>query len=238
MEDVSWLIKIMETNGFPIGQSGAQLLDSYVRKLLQWNKKINLISRQTEKAIWSQHILASISFLFKLEISNNSSMVDIGTGGGLPGIPLAILNPECRFTLIDSIHKKTRALKNIVDELSLSNVNVVCGRAEELAGEKDLRQQFTYTIARAVAPMADIVRWSKPFLATFREHPVRQEKRNAGRTIIERGSVLMLKGGDLRSEIEETRIRHEPHSVQTHQLEIIGIDPSEVFDKKIIIIKP
>ncbi len=104
-----WFRNICKKNHLDISDEQAELINFYVSYLLEWNKKINLISRQDEENIWLRHILASISFLFKFTFAFGTSVIDIGTGGGLPGIPLAILYPGIKFTLvIPSIKKSTR----------------------------------------------------------------------------------------------------------------------------------
>ena len=120
-----------------------QQLDQYNKLLLSWNTKINLISRKDVDSIVSKHLIPSMSISLVNMFSNNSSVIDIGTGGGLPGIPLAILFPEVQFTLVDSINKKVAVVSDMVLSLGLKNVIPLCIRAETLD------KKFDYIVGRA-----------------------------------------------------------------------------------------
>ena len=229
---------ICEKNDYKIENSQLVALESYVTKLLKWNHAINLISRKDTDKIWTHHILSSISFLFMFEFRQKSSVLDIGTGGGLPGIPLSILCPEQRFTLIDSIQKKINAVQDIIEDLTLENVSTMCARAEELSKNKKFQCKFDYVIARSVAPAKKLLEWSKPFLISQKESPLTQESNKTQRKIIPAGSIILFKGGNLQSEIEEARIRHSPRSIQIFPIAINGINPMELFEKKVITIQP
>src|SRR5258707_6454240 len=121
------LINICENNGLRISDIQSELLETYVDTLSEWNSKINLISRRDEENIWHRHILPSISLRFEFQLSLPSKMLDLGTGGGLPGIPIAILLEKLNVTLLDSIHKKIHALNDILSHLHLNNVTAICG---------------------------------------------------------------------------------------------------------------
>ncbi|MBI4535707.1 MAG: 16S rRNA (guanine(527)-N(7))-methyltransferase RsmG, partial [Ignavibacteriae bacterium] len=103
--------------------------------LLEWNSKLNLISRKDEQRVWTSHILHSLSILFLVRIPKRSKVLDLGTGGGLPGIPISIARPDISVTHVDSIHKKVVAVKDVIERLHLTNASVVCSRAEDLPGE-------------------------------------------------------------------------------------------------------
>ena len=130
----------------------------YEKALLEWNEKINLVSRKTISI--EEHILNSIFFLSKIDISEVESLADIGTGGGFPGIPLKILFPEIRVTLIDSIRKKINALDGIIGQTGFTGINTVCSRVEYLAGVKKYRNSFDVITAKAVAPLDKLYEWS------------------------------------------------------------------------------
>jgi len=236
--EIEWLRNICSKNGFMINESQLQQFERYVSNLVDWNEKINLISRADIKNIWHKHILGSMGFLFGFRLQNNSSMLDIGTGGGLPGIPLAILYPEIDFTLIDSINKKINAVKDIVNELKLNNVSVLCGRAEDLDRKNPRPAKFDYIISRAVAPACAILQWSRPLIKnainSSRSAP---DERNQ-KKIIGKGSVLLLKGGNVNPEIDEAMIKMKPVNISVNPIVIGGVDPKDFFDKKLIIINP
>jgi len=231
------LQSICKENFFEINEKYIYMLERYVARLLIWNQKVNLISRQYTENIWIQHILASISFLFKFEIEKKSSVIDIGTGGGLPGIPISILRPDLRLVLIDSIQKKILAVQEMIKYLELNNVSAICGRAEELNRKEHLQNKFDYVIARGVSSSKDVLSWSKPFLKTDKKDPQAIVVSENNRKLIPRRSIILLKGGDINREIDETRAKHNPKSIQAFPIVINGIDPTQLFDKKIIIIQ-
>jgi len=235
---IMFIRDIFEKNNYKIENSQLNALGSYVAELLKWNQAINLISRKDTGKIWIQHILSSISFLFMFEFRKNSTVLDIGTGGGLPGIPLSILCPELRFTLIDSIQKKIKAVQNIIENTTLENVTTVCARAEELSKNKKFQSKFDYVIARSVAPAKKLLEWSKPFLVSQKDPSPAHESIITQRKVIPVGSIILLKGGNLQREIEKTRIEHRPRFIQIFPIAINGIEPTELFEKKVIIIQP
>lgn len=230
-----WLRNICLKNHYNISEDRLKILEKFVEQLSAWNNKINLISRRDVENIWSQHILASISFLFKFQFQNNSKILDIGTGGGLPGVPLSILNPSCKFVLVDSIKKKIDAVKDIIGRLDLKNVFVECGRAEDLSKDIKYKCSFDHTISRAVASMVDVTKWSKPFLKNVSDEILDIVK---SKKQIPRGTALLFKGGEQKDEIKNTQIKIKPKFIQSYSLIIDGIETTELFDKKIIIIKP
>jgi 16S rRNA (guanine527-N7)-methyltransferase len=148
-----------------------------------WNAKINLISRKDIENLYEKHILHSLGIAKVIRFSDHSAVLDAGTGGGFPGIPLAILFPEVRFLLIDSIGKKIRVAEDIAGRIGLENVECKQERIEE---EK---REFDFVVSRAVMPLPDL-------LKTARKNIVRDQQ-NA----IPNG-FLCLKGGDLQEELK------------------------------------
>jgi 16S rRNA (guanine527-N7)-methyltransferase len=218
-----------------ISDTALDLFSLYADLLLDWNSKINLISRKDTDQIWSRHFLGSVSFLFSFSIREKSRVVDIGTGGGLPGIPLAILYPSVCVTLVDSIQKKMVAVADIVDKLKLPNVDIVHSRAEDLPKKKKHAGAYDYVLARAVAPVEHLIAWGKPLL-------VKAASLKAGGTDkkeIPAGSLILMKGGDVTAEIERARIVHRPSTIEIHPLLFdAGQAAGELVDKKVIIIRP
>ena len=188
---------ICAKNAHHLSDGDLALLSGYVERLLEWNKKINLISRRDVENVWFSHILHSIAPLFYVDIPQGWRILDIGSGGGLPGIPLAIVRPDLRVTLLDSIKKKTMAMEEIVRFLHLENVKVQTGRAEELAREKGF-VPFDMVVARAVASIEDLARWSRPLVVARQREETVREKSAAPH-------LLALKGGDLDREIAHAR---------------------------------
>ena len=151
-----------------------------------WNSKINVISRKDIDNLYEHHVLHSMSIAKAIRFKPGTEIMDLGTGGGFPGIPLAILFPECHFHLVDSIGKKIKVCTEVAKEIGLSNVSFRHCRAEE---EKAL---FDFVVSRAVMPLADLVK-------IIRKN-IRKENHNA----LPNG-LLCLKGGELENEIQPFR---------------------------------
>lgn len=226
--DADRFVDILRQNGKDVTEDQKSLIERYVSGLRGWNEKVNLVSRKDAENIWLRHILASVLFLAKHEFAPGTRLLDLGTGGGLPGIPIAILCPAVDVLLVDSIAKKIRAVDDILGQLKLPNVTTVCSRVEDLRGGQ-YEGTFDYVIARAVAPIADVVGWSKRLL---RRRPAAEA---VGR--IPRSSVILLKGGELETEIAAARKLHSPAEIVIEPLDGKGLVQGELPDKKIIIIR-
>ncbi|MGB5275155.1 MAG: 16S rRNA (guanine(527)-N(7))-methyltransferase RsmG [Flavobacteriaceae bacterium] len=148
-----------------------------------WNQKINVVSRKDIEELYLRHVLHSLGIAKIQVFKPGSEVLDVGTGGGFPGIPLAILFPETHFTLVDSIGKKIKVVEEVVAGLQLTNVTVVNKRVEEITG------QFDFMVSRAVAAMPTFVHWVKGRIKKESVH----ERRNG---------ILYLKGGDLSEELK------------------------------------
>lgn len=151
----------------------------------EWNEKINVISRKDMDHFYTHHVLHSLSIAKYITFSANTEILDIGTGGGFPGIPLAILFPECNFHLVDSIGKKITVVREVAKALELENVEAEKNRAEEL----DIKVDFV--LSRAVAPMKELMGWTRKLIMP------------GGYNTLKNG-WLLLKGGDLTQEIKES----------------------------------
>ncbi len=235
MNSSVWFRTICSKNGLVLADNQLAALEKYAEFLLEWNQKINLISRRDEENFWSRHILGSLSILFHATFVEGARVIDIGTGGGLPGIPLAIMRADLRVTLLDSIRKKMTAVADMTERLGLAHVRVVTGRAEEINHQPGFHRQYDYVVARAVAPVADLVRWGKPFLADAAPSGGAAPDPRA----IPPRRIVLLKGGDLAGEIEQAKVRTKPASITTTPLPVDGVDAaSDLHDKKLIIIEP
>ena len=175
-----------------------------------WNQKINVISRKDIDELYLHHVLHSLSIATLLENEENIKIVDIGCGGGFPGIPLAIFNPKIQFYLVDSIAKKLKVVENICENIELKNVIILNKRIEELKNYK-----FDIALSRGVAPLNQLWNWSQPLL----------KKYNFGGKF---KGLVCLKGGDLNEEISMT-----PKKV--NQIPIIKIFPEDYFQEKYIL---
>lgn len=148
----------------------------------EWNEKINVISRKDMDSLYEKHILHSLGIAKIMTFSPGTKVLDIGTGGGFPGIPLAILLPEVQFTLIDSIGKKITVVKEVSEGIGLKNITAIHGRAE------NLKEKFHFIVSRAVTQMPVFLRWLKGKFEKEQFNP----KHNG---------VLYLKGGNLAEEL-------------------------------------
>lgn len=149
-----------------------------------WNAKINVISRKDIDELYEKHVLHSLGIAKIQEFKPGSKIMDVGTGGGFPGIPLAILYPEVDFYLIDVIAKKIRVVNEVATALGLQNVKAEQMRAENVKGE------FDFIVSRAVTNMPDFVKWVKDKVAKKQNHELKN-------------GILYLKGGDLTEELQD-----------------------------------
>lgn len=152
----------------------------------EWNAKINVISRKDMESLYEKHILHSLGIAKIMFFSDGTKVLDVGTGGGFPGIPLAILFPNVQFTLIDSIGKKITVVNAVAEGLGLENVTAIHGRAEKL------KEKFHFVVSRAVTQMPEFLKWLKGKFEKEQFNP----KHNG---------VLYLKGGDLAEELAGLR---------------------------------
>ena len=148
-----------------------------------WNSKINVISRKDIESLYLRHVLHSLSIAKLIEFNIGSEILDVGTGGGFPGIPLAILFPNVKFHLVDSINKKLKVVNGLAESLGLENIKTTHTRAELVKGNYD------FIISRAVTTMPDFVSWIKTKIAKDSNHSLKN-------------GILYLKGGDLTKELE------------------------------------
>ncbi|WP_343696804.1 16S rRNA (guanine(527)-N(7))-methyltransferase RsmG [Flavobacterium sp.] len=149
-----------------------------------WNEKINVISRKDIDSLYTKHILHSLGIAKIMKFEPGATVLDVGTGGGFPGIPLAILFPETRFYLIDVIAKKIKVVQGVVDALELKNVKAEQKRAELVKGD------FDFIVSRAVTNMPDFVSWIKDKIKKQHKHTLKN-------------GILYLKGGDLAEELKD-----------------------------------
>ncbi len=138
--------------------------EKYARLLVEWNKKINLTALTEPQDISIKHFLDSVLPLFKVSIPENSSIIDVGTGAGFPGIPMKILRNDLSFTYLDSLNKRIKFLETVSAQLGFENVNFVHERAE-IAGKNPLfREKYDFAVSRAVAPLKILCEYCIPFL--------------------------------------------------------------------------
>lgn len=179
-----------------------------------WNEKINVISRRDIDSLYEKHVLHSLAIAAIFKFSAGMNIIDIGTGGGFPGIPLAIFFPEVRFHLVDSIGKKLKVVNEVVNALQLKNVTTQHIRAEEIRN-----RQFDFAVSRAVAPLKDLWQWSKPLLN-------KERKMEAFKN-----GLICMKGGDITQEIKESKLK-------PFMWEISGLFKEPFFSEKHLLYIP
>ena len=162
----------------------AALKDLYI----SWNEKINVISRKDMDNFYLHHVLHSLTIATQFNFKKDMQVMDLGCGGGFPGVPLAIFFPETQFHMVDSINKKLLVIDEISSELHITNISTEHIRAEDIRN-----RQFDVVVSRAVAPLKDLWRWSKPLI-----------KKNNNKAEEEPNGLICLKGGDLAKEIFES----------------------------------
>ena len=199
-----------------------QLLEGLYK---EWNEKINVISRKDIDGLYEKHVLHSLSIAAAFDIGDNSEVLDLGTGGGFPGIPLAIFFPEVKFHLVDSIAKKLKVVNAIAEGIGLKNITTQHSRIEDIKTRK-----FDFVVSRAVAPLKDLWRWSKPLLrnkaqGTSNQQPVTSAERQSKNQL---PGLICLKGGDLATEIQESGTR-------PRIIEITEIFPEKFFKEKFLL---
>ncbi len=170
-------------NYFPeISETQKNQFDQLQNLYTHWNDQINVISRKDIDQLYVRHVLHSLGIAKVQSFKDGSRILDIGTGGGFPGIPLAILHPNCEFVLVDSIGKKIKVVKEVANALGLTNISAHHMRAEKVNGE------FDFIVSRAVTRMEDFVKWTNGKIAKQQNHELKN-------------GILYLKGGDLTQEL-------------------------------------
>ena len=150
----------------------------------EWNSQINVISRKDIVNLYERHVLHSLAIARVIGFKDDATVLDLGTGGGFPGIPLAVLFPAAKFALVDGTGKKIQVVKAVSEALGLSNVEARQARAEEL------KERYDFVLSRGVAPLPQLMAWSRPLLKRKHQHTLPN-------------GLLALKGGNIRQEIKE-----------------------------------
>ncbi len=176
-----------------------------------WNMKINVVSRKDIDELYVRHVLHSLGIAKFQQFNPGATVLDVGTGGGFPGIPLAILFPDTHFTLVDAIGKKIKVVQEVVEGLQIKNVTAIHSRVEDIEG------QFDFIVSRAVAAMPTFVHWVKGKIKKNSDHS-------------RKNGILYLKGGDLEEELKEYR------TVQIYNL--AEIFEEEFFETKKMVYLP
>ncbi len=176
----------------------------------EWNSKINVISRKDIDSIYLHHVLHSLSIAAIANWQSGTEVIDIGCGGGFPGVPLAIFFPQVKFHLVDSIAKKLKVVEAVAEATGLQNITTQHTRAEDIKNRK-----FHFAVSRAVAPLKDLWQWSAPLIRKGNSQDIAN-------------GLICLKGGDLAQEISESRLR-------PRMMPVDKIFPEPYFEGKYIL---
>jgi 16S rRNA (guanine527-N7)-methyltransferase len=229
-EEELWLYTLCKKNNVFITDIQIRRLYSFKTLLLEWNKKINLISRKNEENIWKGHIALSLSMLFKINFRHGMNILDLGTGGGFPGIPLSILLPECSFTLLDSTQKKILCVQSMTDALQLPNVKTLWGRAEDVNQIHTYHHAFDAVVMRSVSNLSNLLEWGVPFLKQIKGENIGLEKIS-----IAAPSLITFKGTEIEEEENTAKNNFRSIVLQSIPLTFYGSEEFDNLDKKLIV---
>jgi len=204
------------SNGIILDIEQMEHLTRYHDELWYWNEKVNMISRKDVLNIWERHILHALTLVKYGVFPPKARVLDVGTGGGLPGIPLKIARPDLRVLLMDSIRKKIVCTEMFAQHTGLKDIEARCGRVEDLVKESNYRRGFDVIVSRAVGRTAVLLDWVRPLM------------KQPG------GVCYFLKGGDLREEFAEARERHPGLQITETPIDLFGVPSFKTDEKKII----
>ena len=192
-------------NNIKINEEKIKLFYDYMKYLLDWNEKINLTAIKDEKEFVVKHFIDSLTI--SEFVGDNKRIIDVGTGGGFPGIPLKLSRENLNVTLIDSVNKKIMVLNDIINKMNLENIEALHTRAEELAQNKEYREEFDIAVSRAVSNMNTLVEYLLPFVKVggfviCMKGPEYKEELNASK------NAINILGGKI-EEIKELQINNE-----------------------------
>lgn len=204
---------VFEEKNIEISEKQLQLFEGYRHLLLEKNKVMNLTAIEEEEEVNYKHFLDSVLPLTMVDIKKGASFIDIGTGAGFPAIPMKIMRPDIKMTLLDSLNKRIRFLEEVNEDLSLGVENLIHGRAEELGRQSKYREQFDIVIARAVSQLNTLSEYALPFVKPggyfiAMKGPKAEEEIAAGENAVKllNGKIELVKEYSLTGEEERTLI--------------------------------
>ena len=201
--------------GLLLDETMSNQFEKYYKLLIDWNQRMNLTTITDRDDVVQKHFIDSVLLLTKYDKTEfeNKTIIDVGTGAGFPGIPLAIMLPQTNFVLIDSLDKRITFLKAVLDELGLSNVTLYHGRAEDFGKDTSFREQFDYCVSRAVAPLPILLEYCSPFIKVD-------------------GSLLLYKSIKIDQEVDESK--HALDELNCKIGEICTLSDDEDYKRYII----
>lgn len=208
------LIKELEEK---YGEERTSMLVEYIDMILEKNQYINLTAVRDRDEALQKHIADSLSCDFMEEYEAAENVIDIGTGAGFPGVPLAIVSPDKKFTLVDSLNKRLRIIDELTGELGIKNVTTVHGRAEDVGKSKEHREQYDICVSRAVASLDVLCEWCLP-LVKKGGYFVAYKGENVSRETEDAANAIKLLGGKI---VEIRKVQTEEESISGHVLVMI-----------------
>ncbi len=218
MTNISTLIEGIEDLNINLKKDQEDKFLLYKNLLMEWNEKINITAIRDEKEIDIKHFLDSLTPVITNLFNGNEKVLDLGTGGGFPGLPLKIWNDNLDVTLLDSLNKRIIFLKEVISSLNLSGVEAVHGRAEELARKEEYREQYDVCISRAVASLDTLSEYCIPFIKKG-------------------GHFISMKGPDVEEEVENSKKAIDKLGGKVIKVEKIQVPSSDIYHSLIIIKK-
>ncbi|MFN4909075.1 MAG: 16S rRNA (guanine(527)-N(7))-methyltransferase RsmG [Bacteroidota bacterium] len=203
-------------NDIVLDKPQVDTLQRYHDELIYWNAKVNMISRRDELNVWERHILHSLCILKYVPIRQKARVLDVGTGGGLPGIPIKVARPDVKMLLADSIRKKVTMTAMFAQHTGLKDIKAIVTRVEDLADEPHYIGAFDVVVSRAVARTATLLEWIRPLLKPT-------------------AVCAFLKGGDLDEEIAEAREMFPKAHIEAIAIDMFGA-PAFLEDQKKVVV--
>ncbi len=211
------LIEYLDKNNIPYSEETIRKFDAYRGGILQWNEFVNLTAIRDPEEFTMKHFVDSVTCFNLPEYQDADRILDLGTGAGFPGVPLAILSPDKEFVLVDSLNKRLKIIDELCETIGITNVNTVHGRAEDLARNKEHREKYGICVSRAVANLATLSEYCLPFVGIG-------------------GYMFAYKGADAAAEADEAKNAIKILGGQLHKTVNTPIDES-ADEHKILMIK-
>lgn len=218
MEFYDLMAKAAEDVGLELTTEQYDQFITYMRLLQEWNEKINLTAILEDEEIIKKHFIDSIKAFKRDEFKKNVNMIDVGTGAGFPGIPIAIINPNINVTLLDSLNKRIKFLDIVISKLGLKNIKTIHSRAEDGARNKKLREKFDIATSRAVANMSVLSEYCLPYVKVG-------------------GKFIALKGPAVDQEIEESDVAIKTLGGELEQICEVKIEDTDLRHNLVVVKK-
>ena len=218
MEFYDLMAKAAEDVGLELTTEQYDQFITYMRLLQEWNEKINLTAILEDEEIIKKHFIDSIKAFKRDEFRKNVNMIDVGTGAGFPGIPIAIMNPNINVTLLDSLNKRIKFLDIVISKLGLKNIKTIHSRAEDGARNKKLREKFDIATSRAVANMSVLSEYCLPYVKVG-------------------GKFIALKGPAVDQEIEESDVAIKTLGGELEQICEVKIEDTDLRHNLVVVKK-